>query len=237
MCFSATASFTAGTGLLVMGAITTRLASRRKELAFAAIPLLFAVQQIIEGALWLTFPREVPLLKATLTYSYSIFSHVLWPIYVPIAVLLLEPVEWRRRVLTGIASAGFAAGIYLLYFIITLPIVARVQGQHIVYDSPHFYAVIVMILYVSGTCVSSVFSSFKLVRLFGLVSFLSFGATAVFYRTWFISVWCFFAAVLSSIILLHFLERSSSRSGQSRSATTAPLKPALQNGSSKHAPR
>ena len=91
MCFSATASFSAGVALLVVGTVTTRGAGRSKDLAFAAIPLLFGVQQILEGALWLTFPVNAPVSNMVLTYAYSFFSHVLWPIYVPIAVLLIEP--------------------------------------------------------------------------------------------------------------------------------------------------
>ena len=39
---------------------------------------------------------------------------------------------------------------------------------------------------------------------------LSFIASA-FYARWFISVWCFFAAALSAIVLLYFLKRDPSR--------------------------
>ena len=55
MCFSATASFTAGFGLLAIGAITASRINRPAELPFALIPALFGVQQLIEGGLWLTF--------------------------------------------------------------------------------------------------------------------------------------------------------------------------------------
>ncbi|MEP7005137.1 MAG: DUF6629 family protein, partial [Sphingomonas bacterium] len=54
MCFSATASFTAGAGLLIIGAVTVRRARTAAELPFALVPALFGVQQVIEGALWLT---------------------------------------------------------------------------------------------------------------------------------------------------------------------------------------
>ena len=47
MCFSATASFTAGTGLIAFGAFTARRARRPAELPFALIPVLFGVQQLI----------------------------------------------------------------------------------------------------------------------------------------------------------------------------------------------
>ena len=58
----------------------------RNELAFAMIPLLFGIQQLTEGVIWLTFSHDAPLLKQAMTYLYSIFSHVLWPIYVPFAM-------------------------------------------------------------------------------------------------------------------------------------------------------
>ena len=205
MCFSAAASFTAGVGLLIVGTVTTRRARRRVELPFGAIPLLFGVQQLIEGALWLTFPSKAPLLNTILTHVYSLFSHVFWPIYVPIAVLLLEPILWRRKVLVGIALAGAAVGLYLLYFLVRLTIVAQVVVRHIEYVSPHFYIVAVMGLYVLGTCVSSFFSSHLWVRLFGVTAVVSFVAAYAFYAAWFISVWCFFAAALSVIVLMYFL--------------------------------
>ena len=215
MCFSATASFTAGAGLLVIGAMTIRLSRDRAELPFAAVPVLFGIQQLIEGALWLTFPDKAPLLNVALTYIYSLFSHVLWPIYVPIAVLLIEPIGWRRRFLAGIALSGAAVGLYLLYYLVTQPLVAQVEGQHIAYISPHFSTIPVMIFYILSTCFSSLFSSCWSVRLFGFVSLLASGAAAAFYSVWFISVWCFFAAILSAIILLHFMRQSQSRSDPS----------------------
>lgn len=207
MCFSATASFTAGIGLLAIGTITTRRVRRKVELPYALIPVLFGLQQLIEGALWLTFPVEAPILNTVLTHVYSLFSHVLWPVYVPVAVLLLEANPWRRKVLIAIAAAGTAVGGYLLYFLVRLPIVAQVTEAHIAYVSPHFYALAAMGLYLLGTCVSSLFSSHRSVRWFGLASFLSFVAAYAFYATWFISVWCFFAAALSVLVLLHFPAR------------------------------
>lgn len=207
MCFSATASFTAGISLLIIGAATIRRVKRREELLYASIPLLFAIQQLIEGALWLTFPAKAPLLNTVLTHAYSFFSHVLWPIYIPAAVLLLETTAWRRKILAVITVAGTIIGLYLLYFLVRLPIVAKVTGHHIAYISPHFYAIAAMGLYLLGTCVSSLFSGHQFVRLFGIAALLSFLITYAVYTIWFISVWCFFAALLSGIVLLHFLKQ------------------------------
>ena len=95
MCFSAAASFTAGTILLGIGTLTLKSARRPRELPLAAIPLLFAIQQLGEGVIWLTFRYGAPQLNVVMTYVYSFFSHVLWPVYVPVAVLLMEPSERR----------------------------------------------------------------------------------------------------------------------------------------------
>ena len=61
----------------------------------AMIPLLFGIQQLTEGVIWLSFSHDAPVLKSTMTYVYSGFSHVLWPIYVPFAMGVLEAVRWR----------------------------------------------------------------------------------------------------------------------------------------------
>tara|TARA_R110000772_G_scaffold40628_1_gene95023 strand:+ start:663 stop:1331 length:669 start_codon:yes stop_codon:yes gene_type:complete len=208
MCFSATASFTAGAALLATGAVTMRLARRPGEIPYASIPLLFGIQQLLEGALWLTFPDKAPLMNTVLTYAYSMFSHVLWPIYVPIAVYLLEKVAWRRMALLLTAAGGAIVGLYLLYFLISLPIVAEAGEGHIDYVSPHFYIKIVMALYILGTLVSPLLSSHRWIRWFGVVATGSFIAAGAFFLTWFISVWCFFAAIMSVMVLMYFLRRS-----------------------------
>ena len=208
MCFSASVSFTAGTVLIALGAVTLKKAGHGAELAYAAIPLLFGVQQLIEGLLWLSFSSDVPRLNPVVTFVYSLFSHVLWPIYVPLAVLLLEPVRWRRKALAAFLTAGAAVGLYLLVNMFRFPIESRPVDGHIEYVSSHFYIAAVMVGYLAATCISMLFSSHKLVNVFGAAALLSFGLSYAIYRQWFISVWCFFAAALSVIVLLRFTNRS-----------------------------
>lgn len=214
MCFSATASFTAGVVLLGIGTLTLRRADRVAELPYASIPALFGLQQLVEGGLWLTFTDETAHLHSILTHVYSLFSHVLWPIFVPIAVLLLEAVPWRRNVLKALAIAGSLSGIYLLYFWAMDPTTSKVIGHHIFYDSPHFYIGPILVLYVLGTCVSSLLSSHAAVRWFGATTLASFTAAYAF-SFWFISVWCFFAAVMSATIWLYFRQHRAIRASES----------------------
>ena len=159
MCFSATASFVAGAGLTGTGAFALARTRRRAERPYAAIPVLFGVQQLIEGVVWLTFRFDAPLLNSGMTFAYSLFSHVFWPVFVPLAALLLEPVRWRRRAIALSAAAASAAAAYLLVNMFRFPIESRAVGGHIEYVSPHFYVALVMTGYLAGTCLSLLFSS------------------------------------------------------------------------------
>ena len=208
MCFSASASFIAGTSLSAIGVAALAKTETNTERPFAAIPLLFGLQQLTEGVIWLTFSHDAPILKQTMTYVYSGFSHVLWPIYVPFAVGVLEAVRWRKRTLFAFEAAGIAVGLYLLYSIVARPLAAEVVGRHIVYASPHFYLMPVMVLYLAATCVSCVFSSHGFVKLFGVLSLLSFIAAYVVHIGALVSIWCFFAAILSLLIYLHLRFRT-----------------------------
>lgn len=213
MCFSATASFAAGTVLLGLGALTLKSARRPRELPFAAIPLLFAIQQLSEGVIWLTFQSEAPQLNTVMTHIYEFFSHVLWPMYVPVAVLLIEPKGWHRQALFAFVAAGVTVGGYLLYILFAFPVISRPTGQHIEYVSPHFYAGAVMTLYLLSTAISPMLSTYRMVKAFGYLALFSFAAVYYFYATWFISVWCFFAALLSAAIYLHFVLQKAERNG------------------------
>lgn len=51
MCFSAGASFAAGTILSIVGVVAINKTDYKKQFFFAATPLLFAVQQFAEGFL------------------------------------------------------------------------------------------------------------------------------------------------------------------------------------------
>ncbi len=204
MCFSATASFSAGAFLIGISAFTIRAARAPAEVPFAAIPLLFGLQQLCEGAIWLGFSHDAPLIKPLLTHLYSFFSHVLWPVYIPVAVLLLEPPGPSRRRLRWLVAIGSGVALYLLIVIASYPIIAQPVGKHIEYISPHFLAPVTMAWYLVAVTISPMMSSHRPVVIFGVMALLSFAGAWVFYMNWFISVWCLFMAVLSGIILFHF---------------------------------
>jgi|SRR3989344_3852571 len=211
MCFSAAASFAAGGTLSVVGGLTIAKVQKKSELPFASIPLLFGIQQAVEGMVWVTFGS--PILNTVATYAYSMFSHVLWPIFVPFAVLMIETDQKRRKILRLFSFTGLAVGLYLLYFIIADPVTAHIVNDSIAYHSPHLYTYLIMALYLIATCGSCLASSHKIINLFGIVLFISFAVAAWFFIETFFSIWCFFAAILSIIVYWFFQKATLRASG------------------------
>ena len=208
MCFSATASFIAGTSLCVIGVATLKQTKASAEVPFAMIPLIFGIQQLIEGTIWLSFNHDIPISRQVMTYLYSLFSHFVWPVYVPFAIGIMEIVRWRKKALLVLLVLGVTVGIFLLYWITAGPLKAEVVSHHMVYISPHFYSIPVMILYFTATCASCFFSSHGFVRLLGVLLVLSLIAAQIAHSLALVSIWCFFAAILSLVIYLHFKIRN-----------------------------
>ncbi len=171
----------------------------------AAVPVLFAVQQAVEGFLWLELSGgNGSSAIANLTFTFLIFALVLWPIYSALAVLSIEPDNWRRVVLTGIAVSGCLLSVYLLGALVNDPPVAVIRGHSIAYPSDVSPFSWLQMPYLLCTCGPSLLSSHKTIRAFGLIVLLGFSVSAYAYYWAFISVWCFFAAAGSSVLYFHF---------------------------------
>lgn len=201
MCFSATASFTAAAGLGAMGAVTLREAKTRSRVPIAALPLFFGLQQAVEGVIWLS--AGVPWLHSAAAFAYVLFSHVLWPTYIPLAVGALEPPGRRRAALRVFLVIGVAISVWLFSYIIRGPVVAACGASGIIYTMtlpPIPYG---LAAYVLVTVVSCLISSHKFIRVFGIASIGALAISLWAYLEAFYSVWCFFAAILSAIVYVH----------------------------------
>lgn len=204
MCFSATASFAAGGVLSAGGVYTVMQAKTKRQLPFAMVPLLFGMQQLSEGFVWLSSGGQAVSLNHAATYIFSLFAFVIWPIYVPFAVGLLETVAWRKKVMYVFQAAGLIVGVYLFYAHTLNPVVSKIVSRHVVYDNSHFYGFGVLLLYFVGTIGSFLFSSKRIINLFGILTLLFALIAYWFYTNAFVSVWCFAAAILSFIVYWYF---------------------------------
>ena len=204
MCFSATASFitaaaTAGAGLVCLSQVR-----RPADLLLAATPLVFAAQQALEGALWLRLPDGPSPTAGLLTSGFLFLAQVFWPTYAPAAALLAEPDAKRRRLMAPLAALGLAVSTYLLWSLLARPHSASIGHEHIVYDIGTQPSYTLAVAYVAAISLPLLLSSQRTIKLLGVIVLAGGVAAFAFYYQAFQSVWCYFAAAASLVLLAHF---------------------------------
>ncbi len=206
MCFSATASFAASAGLSLIGIISVMRAHKNKNLLpFAAIPLLFAIQQATEGIVWLSFTHEsLAPYQAFAAYTFLFFASFLWPIWSSFAVYLMEPNAKRKEWLKKIIPFGALVGCATFGTILIKGVSAEMLSCHIAYNIPFpsQLQLLGLVAYMFATMAPLLLSTVPLVPFLGLLIAVAYAVSFFFYYASLGSVWCFFAALLSSIILL-----------------------------------
>jgi hypothetical protein len=199
MCFSAGASFGASAILGTIGIVTLKKAKTTNQIPFASIPLLFGVQQAAEGALWIGLSggnneswKHVPV------YIFLIFAQAVWPVWIPFSVLRLENDRTRGTIIKVILGMGSCVSLYLLYCMLVYDVKAEIHSGHILYTLrfPTALARITNVLYFVPTVVLFI-SSIKRIQLLGLLVLASFVFSKVYFSEHLISVWCFFAGIIS----------------------------------------
>jgi hypothetical protein len=203
MCFSAVASFSLAGVLTVAGVASIRKVSYHAQIPFAAIPLIFAVQQISEGFNWLSLNHFYPPGTQVLaTYVFLFFAQIIWPVWVPLAIILLREKRKRGIAEKFLVATGAAVSLYLFYCLVTFRVSSEIVGNHIAYiqDYPRDISRYCGILYMIATLLPCFFSGIKHMWVLGAAILISYIFTAVFYRNYIISVWCFLAAAISVIV-------------------------------------
>jgi hypothetical protein len=207
MCFSATASFSAAAVIGSVGIVTLSSAAAKPDhriLALAAFPMLFALQQVVEGFLWLDLASPEPgTLRGTLVHAFQGYAEVFWPTFAPLAALLIERQRWHRILISVCLAIGVALSIYLLVAMIGHPYQASIGEGHIVYRNDFQYPTGIEAPYVVATTLSLLLSSDKHVQRLALVILIGFAVAYVSFHHAYISVWCFFAAIASVMVYLY----------------------------------
>jgi hypothetical protein len=216
MCFSAGASFGAGAILTAIGAITIKRSSvlppgeRTALFSFAVIPLLFAVQQFSEGFVWLSHNGTIPMTwQFPSAIFFLVFAQVIWPAWVPWCMFSGETNPKRRRLLGILTLLGIALGIYHIFCLTIFPLSIKITAHHVHYTLPYtsFGRSFSSIPYILVTIFPPFISTVPKMRLVGLALLVSFLVTLFFFREHLISVWCFFAALISVLVLLVIHEK------------------------------
>lgn len=203
MCFSAEVSFTAAAILLPAGLVAIQRAYRtvRRYVPIAALPLLFGVQQALEGAVWTSNGNSQLVEQFSLAYMF--FSWLAWPVWVPFSVYFLEPA--RRKplfVILAILGGIFGGAQYFPYFVHDNWLVTTFLGQAISYGGNEIFDYIIgrpasYALYVSVVIGSLLLSSHSNIRIFGVLVFMVLVITYIFFAYAYISVFCFGGGLMS----------------------------------------
>jgi hypothetical protein len=208
MCFSPLASFAGGVIISGIGVATIRKVHEPSQIVFASIPVFFGVQQIVEGCLWLTLPDpDYITIQKISTYWFMIMAQVLWPTMIPLSVLFMEKQVRRKNILRVFLFMGLFLSLYYLYCLISFHVYPKIIGYHIQYDTdfPVSISIPAFVIYLIVTIIPLFVSSIKRTHLLGILMFSSCLITAIFFKQFLTSVWCFFAALISGVIfwILH----------------------------------
>jgi hypothetical protein len=203
MCFSAGASFSASAVLAVTGLLILRKVENKSQYLFTSIPLVFALQQFIEGFVWLSLSNtDFAFLHSITVNLFIIFAQILWPVLLPLSVLLMEQKPIKKRILVVLTIWGAVISSVLTYYLITYIPIAKIDCYHIQYllIGPMHEYWFRGLFYFIPTVIPLFISSMKKLWIFGIAIVIAYIVTQVFYLKYALSVWCFFAAILSMII-------------------------------------
>ncbi|HEB41578.1 MAG TPA: hypothetical protein ENI08_00990 [Candidatus Dependentiae bacterium] len=207
MCFSAQASFATSAILLLIGLRSIIQVKSSRQIMLASIPLLFSIQQLCEGILWLTLSRNtLPFLSIMMTYSFLFFALIIWPVWIPCALSMIEKNEFSRKILSIFTIIGSIISCYFLYSLIMQGSSAQIIGNHIFYNYYvsffHIKRGTMALFYCIPVIGSFFIASMPLLKFSGIALLVSVLITIIFWKFYFTSVWCFFAAVLSILTII-----------------------------------
>ena len=213
MCFSVSASFAASSVLIPVGIYCLYKARKINHhyWVFALYPLVFGIQQAVEGWLWLTLGAPDDVSTRMPALSFIFFSHFFWLFWLPFSCYLLERGSNKQLFLIFTLLGGtFGLSMFIPALVFTDWLKISLLHHSILYELkliydgfiPHslvrgVYALIVLI--------PLLLSSQRYLRYFGMIIFISLVAANILFAETFISVWCYFAAILSLYIFYMFI--------------------------------
>lgn len=196
MCFSATASFTASVLLGAIGIATLRLGTSRSLFFIAMIPTLFAIQQLTEGLLWLNLEHNLfsPTISTISEYLFLFFAFFLWPIWVTLSLAIPERESWRRGIIYIFVIFGIILSLTNAFYA-----VQQTASIHIVNHSLQYEGLLPeqKVIYPLIVIIPCFISSLRHAWIFGVLLIVTYAIAYYLYAETFVSVWCFFAAIIS----------------------------------------
>ena len=205
MCFSAQADVVGGLVVTAIGVdVLAHVRGRRKHMALAALPMLLGVHQLVEAFVWWGLQGHVDAgVGRVATWIYLLIAFVVLPVFVPLAVMALEPDRRKRRFMLVFAVLGVAVAAVLLAAMARGPAKAVLGDNHLSYSTDLRAGLVIVVVYIVATCGSLIMSSYRDVAVFGIVNLVAVGVIAELTIDGFASLWCAWAAIASAAFAIH----------------------------------
>ena len=204
--------------LAAAGAMSGARSSRPARL-FATVPLLFAAQQSAEGIIWLTVdaPQHATLGRAAV-YAFLGFALVLWPTFAPLSLRQMEASPSQHRLLGALTWAGVIVSAGAAFLLVRAQPAARIDGHSITYEFGGGAGVtrqlVLLAAYVVPTIVPFFVSTTRWARIIGAALVASAAIATLIRHEALTSVWCFFAAIVSLLVVLAVRAPRSQRAAE-----------------------
>ena len=205
MCFSPEADIGGGLLICAIGVDAVRhIGQRREFIAMAWIPVLLGAHQFIEALVWLWLQGHVPGgIGHVALWAYLLIAFVVLPVFIPLAVIALEPTRRRKQLMAPFAVIGTAIAVILFVAMVRGPVGVKLAPYHLSYSIRPPDGLLIVTLYVVAVCGPLLVSGYRNVVLFGAVNLVAVIVIARLTISGFASVWCGWAAVSSAAITLH----------------------------------
>lgn len=205
MCFSPEADAIVGGIVIVVGVDALRHTTAKKQLALASLPVVFGVHQVTEAFVWWGLRGDVShTIERIALWIYLVIALVALPAFVPLAVRLIEPLALRRRIIGALWALGLVVAGVLAAALIREPIGASIDGRHIAYSVEGMRTGgPIIALYVLATCGALLACSYRDIAALGAVNLAAVPLLLWLTSGGFVSLWCFWAALVSVVIALH----------------------------------
>ncbi|MFM7236707.1 MAG: hypothetical protein ACKOYK_08050 [Cyanobium sp.] len=220
MCFSASASFTAAAVLMPLGLYSAHIARRtdqRNYLPLALTPFFFGLQQFVEGLEWTAIDKgKIEPLTTLAGMGFLFFAYCFWMIWIPWSAWSISRSTDGRGLqnrLRWVAMLGTVIGIgFYLPVLFNPPAVqpAVHSTGRLLYDVANLKSIfhnfvntepVGELVYWGFIVIPLLAVRDNAVKLFGALIFVWIFLTWLTYSATFNSVWCFYCAVLSIMVL------------------------------------
>jgi hypothetical protein len=205
MCFSPEADVVGGVLICAIGIDAVRhIRQRREFIALAWIPVLLGAHQFIEALVWLWLQGHVPRgLGHLALWAYLLIAFVVLPVFIPMAVIALEPTPRRKKLMAPFALIGIVVAVILFAAMVRGPVSVKLAPYHLSYSIRLSDGFVIVALYVVAVCGPLLVSGYRNVVIFGAVNLVAVIVIARLTVSGFASVWCGWAAISSAAITLH----------------------------------